>query len=1043
MRTHIVLLCLALIITAGCGTEGNVDLLPDSAPGSDAPDVSTAPEVEETSGPRELVEEAFADATPDTPLLQCEPGEGCFLDKCSGNEDCQSGWCVEHLGEGVCSQTCQEECPQGWSCRQVGTSDPDIIWACVSDFSNLCKPCSASADCKSVGGADDVCVDYGQEGAFCGGPCGIDAECPWGFSCKEVETVDGVPMNQCVADAGVCPCTGKSVQLALWTTCEVSNQFGACSGMRICTEEGLTNCDAAVPAEETCNGVDDDCDGEQDEPVLVEGKYVEGCDDGNECTADSCKGAEGCEHLVLNEGECVDGDACTIGDHCEEGACVGLPIVCDDDNPCTDDFCDALGGCSTEPNQAPCDDGDACTVADQCGQGECAGFAVDCDCITDEDCQPLEDGDACNGTLYCDQEKVPFQCAVVPDSVVECGADPGEASICLQFTCDPETGECASLAANDGFACDDGNMCTIGDKCVGGACTPGVPPLCADNNPCTDDSCDPGSGCVFQANTAACDDGLICTTADTCFEGECVGGPPLDCDDANPCTDDACSPAMGCTHAANQAACDDDDPCTVGDHCAGGACLPAGKVDCDDANPCTADSCMFDGSCDHDIIPGDCDDGDPCTVNDSCINGICSPGPSFNCSDGNPCTDDSCNDQGICVHVANNLDCDDGNACTLGDHCQGETCVFEEAAVCDDNNVCTSDACDPSIGCVFNTNTHPCNDGNACTVNEECANGECTGGAPLNCDDGNPCTDDSCDQDSGCIHEFNSAPCTDWNVCTVGDTCDNGQCEGGGGLDCDDSNPCTEDGCNPQTGCFHQPGDGDCDDNNLCTDGDYCSGGWCIPGQPIVCTDFDVCTDDTCDPAAGCVFNTNTNPCNDGNACTTGETCADGECSGGEPLNCDDGNVCSDDSCDPDAGCQYTNNNSQCSDNNVCTVGDLCADGLCAPGEILDCDDENACTDNTCDPALGCTAVNNDDLCDDGVGCTIDDQCADGSCGGTPCELAGLVCWQEACVDHYCGDGACDADESVQDCPADCKPALWFESSEVEWYPVKYADSTY
>ena len=1042
MRTPI-LLCLTMIASVACGTEGNIDLLPETAAGIDATDVAAVHETAETLPHEETGEEALPDTRQDASLLLCEPGEGCFLDKCTGNEDCQSSWCVEHLGEGVCSQTCQEECPQGWSCRQVGASDPDIVWVCVSDYSNLCKPCSSSADCKSPGGADDVCVDYGLEGSFCGGACGIDAECPWGFSCKEVETVDGVPLNQCVADPGVCPCTGKSVQLALWTPCEVSNESGICSGKRICTAGGLTACDAAVPAEETCNGVDDDCDGEQDEPVLVEGKYVEGCDDDNECTLDSCKGTEGCEHVVLNQGECVDGNACTIGDHCEEGACVGLPIVCDDDNPCTDDFCDDLGGCSAQFNQSPCDDGDPCTVADQCGEGECSGFAVDCDCLTDEDCQDLEDGDLCNGTLSCSQEKVPFQCAVVPDSIVQCDPDAGEQAACLEYSCAPETGQCSSLPANEGYACDDGNACTIGDKCESGACTPGVPPNCADDNPCTDDACELEFGCVFYSNILPCNDGEVCTTDDTCAEGACLGGPPLDCDDGNPCTDDSCSQLVGCTHAANQDQCDDGDPCTVGDHCAGGACLPAGQVECDDGNACTADSCMMDGSCDHDIIPGDCDDGDPCTVNDTCINGVCSPGPSFNCSDGNPCTDDSCNDQGICVHVANNLGCDDGNECTLGDHCQGEKCVYEEAALCHDENICTTDSCDPGQGCVFTTNTHPCDDGNACTVNETCADGACGGGSPLNCDDGNICLTDICDPESGCKHLNNVEQCDDGNVCTVADSCWDSNCQSGSPLDCDDSNPCTDDSCAPDSGCVHTPNNAPCDDGSLCTEGGTCGNGWCLTGQPIICTDFDVCTDDTCDPAAGCVFTTNTHPCDDGNACTTSEKCSEGECGGGNPLNCDDGNACTDYSCDPDAGCQYADNDSLCSDNNVCTVGDLCADGLCAPGDNLACDDGNDCTDNSCDPALGCTSANNGNLCDDGVGCTVEDQCSGGSCVGTPCEQAGLFCWQEACVDHYCGDGACDAGEDVQNCPADCKPALWFESSEVEWYPIKYTDSTY
>jgi len=102
----------------------------------------------------------------------CALGEGCFLDECDDNSGCQSGWCVQHLGEGVCSQTCQEECPQGWTCKQVAETEPDVVYICVSDYANLCRPCATNADCTSTGGAEDACIYYGPDGSFCGGPCG-------------------------------------------------------------------------------------------------------------------------------------------------------------------------------------------------------------------------------------------------------------------------------------------------------------------------------------------------------------------------------------------------------------------------------------------------------------------------------------------------------------------------------------------------------------------------------------------------------------------------------------------------------------------------------------------------------------------------------------------------------------------------------------------------------------------------------------------------------------------------------------------------------
>jgi hypothetical protein len=77
---------------------------------------------------------------------------------------------------------------------------------------------------------------------------------------------------------------------------------------------------------------------------------------------------------------------------------------------------------------------------------------------------------------------------------------------------------------------------------------------CDDNNPCTDDSCNPASGCVHDNNAAPCDDGNACTSNDTCGGGMCHSGGPTNCDDADCCTIDACDPATGCAHAANTAA---------------------------------------------------------------------------------------------------------------------------------------------------------------------------------------------------------------------------------------------------------------------------------------------------------------------------------------------------------------------------------------------------------------------------------------------------------------------------------------------------------
>jgi hypothetical protein len=925
-------LVVVLLAGGGCaGTEEKLEM--DLKVGEEAQadhsarlELKGGEEVEAIAPPEELVPEDVPYRRADAEVLsECQPGEGCFLDKCQGNGDCQSGWCVEHMGEAVCSKVCQDECPNGWACRQVSGTVPDIVYICVSNVSNLCKPCSASGDCNAVGGADDVCVAYGAQGSFCGGVCETTEECPWGFTCKEAETVEGVLLKQCVADAGVCPCTGKSAKLGLLTPCEVANEAGKCKGKRVCTPEGLSECDAATPSSEECNGLDDDCNGQTDDPNLVEGEFKNLCDDGNACTQDSCQAAGGCTQTILSEGECIDGDACTVGDHCEAGACKGLPILCDDKDPCTDDYCDGLGGCKGEFNHAACDDSDPCTVGDICTQGLCAGFALACDCEDDADCDAFEDGDACNGTLSCDKAEVPYKCKVVPASVVECPQPEGSGAICQAAACDPQNGQCKLLPAHDGFACDDGDPCTLGDVCAGGTCKAGVAVSCTDSNVCTADSCKPGLGCVHEPKEGACDDANACTTGDQCQEGACVGLAEVPCDDGNACTTDSCHFKLGCMHLAFQGACDDGNACTVGDMCSGGSCVPGGYLDCNDGNPCTKDACDPATGCTITAISGPCNDGDPCTVNDQCKLGKCAPGPAQNCNDGNPCTNDSCNESGLCIHAANADKCDDGNPCTTGEQCAGGTCKFAQILSCDDENPCTADSCDPVLSCIHVMSNAACDDGNLCTTGDHCSVGKCVAGGQMTCKDSNPCTDDSCDPKNGCVFTPNQAACDDGNVCTENDKCSAGVCAPGTPKSCDDKNQCTMDFCGQPAGCSHLNISGPCDDADACTANTVCKDGVCGNGIPFVCEDANPCTDNECDKLLGCHFEPNQAGCDDKNACTAGDKCGASQCQPGALITCNDNEVCTTDSCAPASGCVFT----PVADLTVCGVKKHCDKGLC------------------------------------------------------------------------------------------------------------------
>jgi hypothetical protein len=67
---------------------------------------------------------------------------------------------------------------------------------------------------------------------------------------------------------------------------------------------------------------------------------------------------------------------------------------------------------------------------------------------------------------------------------------------------------------------------------------------------CTDDSCNPASGCVYTPDDSYCNNGLFCDGEEYCDpDKDCQDGTPVNCDDEEVCTDDRCSEAKDkCVH---------------------------------------------------------------------------------------------------------------------------------------------------------------------------------------------------------------------------------------------------------------------------------------------------------------------------------------------------------------------------------------------------------------------------------------------------------------------------------------------------------------
>lgn len=224
-----------------------------------------------------------------------------------------------------------------------------------------------------------------------------------------------------------------------------------------------------------------------------------------------------------------------------------------------------------------CDDGN-----DASGDG-CEPESCTWSCERDDDCN---DGRFCSGTETCDQE-----------AHVCLGGDPQEGEPCE--TRDGGAGTCSA----DGYCVPDG--CGNGSPDSGEDCDDPSLPGCEYDCTftCTSDAdCDDGDVCNGE-ETCQCSGGDCQCDQDTC-NSTCVGGDELACeDDEDPCTEDYCDPEEGCTHEPVQ---DEDGDGFVSDdvHASCGDCMDTPNdnlpgIDPADVNPDALEQC--------DDVDNDCD----------------------------------------------------------------------------------------------------------------------------------------------------------------------------------------------------------------------------------------------------------------------------------------------------------------------------------------------------------------------------------------------------------------------------------------------------
>jgi hypothetical protein len=454
------------------------------------------------------------------------------------------------------------------------------------------------------------------------------------------------------------------------------------------------------------------------------------CDDGDPCTADACDPLVGCS----NEGvTCDDGDPCTA-DSCDPVDGCSYASACDDGDPCTDDSCDA-SGCQHEP--VVCAPGSVCVpeaascVVPKGGLGCASAVACALACANDVDCVNDCNNQAAGAALSAVD-------SVMGCILVACGDfDSTCAEQALAATCADAYGICSGIFGScDLDPCDDGD-------------------------PCTEDLCDGGLGCLYGPVT--CADGSACTTATgSCSAvvtscAETLSGCLSQClaDDNAPWTcHDTCAglqpptPALSALTVCLADAC----PAGAGASCAstallpGGACADAattciagvpGDIDgdgvLDTVDPCPYDpapACLDPASTSCKTAFNDCmfaclDDGldadfcaPACTTSNmsaaaaagllavqSCITGQCAPGAGA-----------SCNTTAVTIHCSSKVldcyaieavcdpaECDDGDPCTTNECGEGGGCIFPPLE-CPDGA-----SCDPGAGgCV--AATKPCGD---------------------------------------------------------------------------------------------------------------------------------------------------------------------------------------------------------------------------------------------------------------------------------------------------------------------------------------------
>jgi len=174
---------------------------------------------------------------------------------------------------------------------------------------------------------------------------------------------------------------------------------------------------------------------------------------------------------------CNDLNACTTGDKCQSGVCVGTSPNVNDNNACTADSYNptTCAVVHTKLTNACCANGVVITTNLCCTNGTPKTNGTFCN-----------DGNACTQTDSCQAGVCVGSNPVVCTASDQCHT---------AGTCNTSTGACSNPTKTNGTFCNDGNACTQTDSCQAGVCVGSNPVVCAASDEChTVGTCNTSTG---------------------------------------------------------------------------------------------------------------------------------------------------------------------------------------------------------------------------------------------------------------------------------------------------------------------------------------------------------------------------------------------------------------------------------------------------------------------------------------------------------------------------------------------------------------------